>query len=89
MNEELLNIKCPICSKIIQPKTCGFWKCEYQFVGKRLKEGELIDFDSKARETNGDDFEYYHAFENGKASWFELTIYVLPKQDNEISIKLD
>ena len=81
LNEELLNIKCPICSRIIQPKTCGFWKCEYQFVGKRLKEGELIDFDSKTRETNGNDFEYFDAFENGEASWIELTIYVLPKQD--------
>jgi hypothetical protein len=37
LNEELLNIKCPICHKIIKPKTCGFWNCEYQFVGKKFK----------------------------------------------------
>ena len=31
LNEEIQNIKCPICKKIMKPKTCGFWKCEYQF----------------------------------------------------------
>ena len=80
LNEEIINIKCPICSKIIKPKTCGFWKCEYQFIGKKIEEGDLIEFDSKTKETNGDDFEYYNPFENGETQWVELTIYVLPKQ---------
>ena len=81
LNNEILNIKCPICSKIIKPKTCGFWKCEYQFVGKKIEEGEVKFFDSKTRETNGEDFEYFDAFENGETQWAELTIYVLPKQE--------
>ena len=81
LNDELPHIRCPICFKIFDPKTCGFWKCEYQFVGKRIKEGELMYFDSKTKETNEDDFEYFDIFENGEARWFELTIYVLPKQD--------
>ena len=80
LNEEIINIKCPICSKIIKPKTCGFWKCEYQFIGKKIEEGDLIEFDSKTKETNSDDFEYYNPFENGETQWVELTIYVLPKQ---------
>ena len=80
LNNEIINIKCPICSKIIKPKTCGFWNCEYQFIGKKIEEGELIEFDSKTKETNNDDFEYYNPFENGETQWVELTIYVLPKQ---------
>ena len=80
LNENLLNIKCPICKKIIKPKTCGFWECEYQFVGKKIQEGELVEFDSKTKETKDSDFEYYDAFENGETQWIELTIYVLPKQ---------
>ena len=81
LNEEILNIKCPICQKIIKPKTCGFWKCEYQFIGKKIVEGELTSFDSKTKETNGNDFEYYNAFENGETQWIELFIYVVPKQE--------
>ena len=81
LNNEILNIKCPICSKIIKPKTCGFWECEYQFVGNKIVEGEVKLFDSKTRETNGGDFEYFDAFENGETQWVELTIYVLPKQE--------
>ena len=81
LNEQLLNIKCPICDKIIKPKTCGFWKCEYQFVGKKIQEGDLVEFDSKTMETKGNDFEYYDAFKNGETQWMELIIYVLPKQE--------
>ena len=33
LNEQLGNIKCPICEGFFKPKTCGFWRCEYQFVG--------------------------------------------------------
>ena len=80
LNDEILNIICPICLKIIKVKTCGFYKCEYQFEGKMIKEGELKNYDSKAKETHGNDFEYFDAFENGEIQWKELTIYVLPKQ---------
>ena len=27
INDNLINIICPICEKIIKPKTCGFYKC--------------------------------------------------------------
>ena len=76
LDEEMLHIKCPICSKIIKPKTCGFWKCEYQFVGKKIEEGELKDYDSKTKETNENDFEYFDHFENGETQWIGLTIYL-------------
>jgi len=52
MIENVLNIRCPISSKIImEPETCSFFKCEYQFIGIRIENGEPKDYDSKARET--------------------------------------
>ena len=70
-----------MCNGIVIPETCGFWKCEYQFVGKKIQEGDLVEFDSKTKETKGNDFEYYDAFKNGETQWMELVIYVLPKQE--------
>ena len=64
LNEEIPNIKCPICNKIIKPKTCGFYKCEYQFKGKKIEDGEIVFYDSKTKESNGDKFNYYYPFEN-------------------------
>ena len=29
LQENVTHIVCPICYKIIVPKTCGFWQCEY------------------------------------------------------------
>ena len=82
LNEELSNIECPICHSNIKPKTCGFYKCEYQFKGKKLepgKKGEII-YDSKPKETNGNKFEYFNPSEDNEVTWLELYIFVLPKQ---------
>ena len=81
LNDNLVNIICPICEKIIKPKTCGFYKCEYQFKGKKIEEGEVKYYDSKTKETNEGNFEYYDPLENGEVQWLELIIYVLPKQE--------
>ena len=81
LDDEREKIICPMCSRIINLKTCGFWKCEYQFVGQKLEEGEFKNFDSKTKETKDNNFEYYDAFENGESKWKGLTIYVLPKQE--------
>ena len=80
LNNEIVNIKCPICNKIINPKTCGFWKCEYQFIGTKIEDGEEKEYDSKTKETKGDEFEYFNPYENGKVRWTSLNIFVLPKQ---------
>ena len=80
LNEEILNIICPICKKIIRPKTCGFWQCEYQFQGRKIEDGELKSFDTKPKETCEDKFEYFDPFGNGEVRWIDLNIYVLPKQ---------
>ena len=80
LNDEIVNIRCPLCNKIIDPKTCGFWQCEYQFKGKKIEDGEEKEYDSKTKETNDDDFEYFDPYENGKVRWISLIIFVLPKQ---------
>jgi len=85
LNEKVADIRCPICSKIITPKTCGFYDCEYQFVGKKIDDGEIKHYDSKTRETNGNKCEYYDTLKNGEIVWIELNIYVLPKQSIKYS----
>ena len=81
--KEILNIKCPICQKIIKVKKFGFWKCEYQIIGKKIVEGELTDFDSTPKETNGDNLEYFALFENAETQWTELSVYVISKQETQ------
>ena len=73
-------IKCPICNRIFDPITCGFYKCEYQFIGKKNEDGVEEDYDSKTRETKGGDMEYYEPNKGKKAKWFKLKIFVLPFQ---------
>ena len=80
LNDNIEYIKCPECYKIIKVKTCGFWKCEYQFKGKKIENGELIYYDSNPKETKDDNFEYFDPSDNGKVIWTELIIYVIPKQ---------
>ena len=69
-------IKCPICSKNFIPLTLGFWKCEYQIKGEKLKDGEYISVNINGKETKGNDFEYYDTNETGKVFWSKLIIFV-------------
>ena len=82
VNEERENIKCPICNTRFMKKTCGFWRCEYQFVGSYYdyKEGKKIEYKSEPHETHEEEFEYFDPDENGTKEWDELFIFVLPKQ---------
>ena len=80
INDEIKNIVCPICNKIIKPKTIGFYQCEYQIKGEKIENGDIVQYDSKPKETKDDKFEYFDPEENGETDWTELVIYVLPKQ---------
>ena len=81
LQENILNIKCPICDGIVIPETCGFLKCEYQFDGDKIEEGKLKHVDTKSKETIGDNFEYFTPNENGSCLWTNLNIYVIEKQE--------
>ena len=80
LNDNIVNIKCPICRSIIKLRTCGFWKCEYQFIGQKIEKGKLEDFDSGPKETKDNEFEYFDPSDNGNLTWTKLIIYVIPKQ---------
>ena len=81
IQNEVLNIKSPICKGNIAPKTCGFWECEYQFVGDKIEEGKLKHIDTKSKETKGDNFEYFDPYDNDSSLWTNLDIYVIEKQN--------
>ena len=81
LQNNVLNVKCPICDGIIIPKTCGFFECEYQFVGDKIEEGKLKHIDTKSKETKGDNFEYFDPYDNDSSLWTNLDIYVIKKQN--------
>ena len=80
MHENRENIRCPLCKKIFDPQTCGFYKCEYEFIGTKKENGEPVRYDSKTRETKGNELEYFEPNGKKKTVWFKLKIYVLPIQ---------
>ena len=69
------NIICPICSKNFLPLTMGFWKCEYQIKGEKLKGGDYEEIDICGKETKGDNFEYYDPNSNDTAFWSNLLVF--------------
>ena len=79
-NSQKKEIKCPICNKNFIPLTLGFWKCEYQIKGEKLKNGEYIRININGRETKGDDFEYFDTDENGTTTWNELIVFACYRQ---------
>ena len=80
MLENVENIKCPICNEILEPETCGFFECEYQFIGKKIEDRKVVKYDSKTRETKGNKMDYLEQKGEKKVKWTELKIYVLPIQ---------
>ena len=79
--ENIKNMKCPMCKRVIKAKTIGFYKCEYQIIGEKIdEEGKIEQYDSKPKETENGNFEYFDPDENGETTWSRLIIYVLPKQ---------
>ena len=81
LQENILNIKCPICKGHMVPTTCGFWNCEYQFEGEKIEDGKVKKVDTKCKETEGEKFEYFSPFDNGSSLWINLNIYVIRKQN--------
>lgn len=79
--ENIEKIKCPICGGIFIPKTCGFWDCEYQFIGEKIEGGRKVHVDTKCKETNDNDFEYFNPYESPYSHWLDLCIYTIDKQE--------
>jgi len=79
LQQNIVNIKCPMCDGIIMPKTCGFWKCKYKFEGDKIEKGELKHINPEYKETNGDKFEYLDPLDNNSVIWTNLDIYAFEK----------
>ena len=79
-NSDRKDIKCPICSKNFIPNTMGFWKCEYQIKGEKLKNGDYQELDINGKETKGDNFEYYDPYKNDTTYWSSLMIFTGHRQ---------
>ena len=79
-NSDRKEIKCPICSKNFIPMTMGFWKCEYQIKGEKLKNGDYEEVDINGKETKGDNFEYYDPYKNSTTYWSNLMIFTGHRQ---------
>ena len=79
LQQNIVNIKCPMCGGIIVPKTCGFWKCTYKFEGDKIEKGELKHINTKYKNTNGDKFEYLDPLDNNSCIWTNLDIYAFEK----------
>lgn len=77
-----MDIRCPICSQVIKPKTCGFMSCAYNFVGTILENGKVEPFKSETYEALNDYLIYYKPSEK-LGEWVELKIYILPNKNNE------
>ena len=79
-NCDIKIIKCPMCSKNFMPNTMGFWKCEYQIKGEKLKDGEYQKIDISGRETKGDNFEYFDPYNDHITSWSRLKVFTAHRQ---------
>ena len=77
-----MDIRCPICSQVIKPKTCGFMSCAYNFVVTILENGKVEPFKSETYEAQSDYLIYYKPSEK-LGEWVELKIYTLPNKNNE------
>jgi len=79
-----MDIRCPICSQVIKPKTCGFISCAYNFVGSILENGKEEPFKSETYEAPSHYFTYYKPSES-LGNWLNLKIYTLPNKSTETS----
>lgn len=83
LNEEIENIKCPMCKKLIDLTTCGFYNCKYQFDGRKKEHGDVKNYKSEIQKTEGEYCEYFDVYKNGKVTWLELKIYIYPLNEKQ------
>ena len=85
-----MEIRCPICTQVVKPKTCGFYGCAYNFLGEILEGKNTESFKTETLEASEKYFYYYKPSEKlGK--WLSLKIYTIPliEQENLNSTRSD
>eukprot|EP01024_Parvocaulis_polyphysoides_P038002 TRINITY_DN339_c3_g1_i1.p1 TRINITY_DN339_c3_g1~~TRINITY_DN339_c3_g1_i1.p1 ORF type:complete len:377 (+),score=7.45 TRINITY_DN339_c3_g1_i1:187-1317(+) len=80
------NFKCPMCHNNFAPKTCGFYMCEWNFVGK--KAGENKNILGQYTKVGGSHYERFNE-QDKQADWVSLQIVSREdKVDGECTICL-
>ena len=74
---EKYDLKCPLCSNIIIPKTVGFRNCEYKISGKKYQNNNIEKFSFTDRADNSGEIKYYNPNDNGTALMIELKFEIL------------
>lgn len=74
---EKYDLKCPLCSNIIIPKTVGFRNCEYKISGKKYQNNNIEKFSFIDRADNSGEIKYYNPNDNGTALMIELKFEIL------------
>ena len=77
---EKFNFRCPECKGIIEPKTVGFYMCQYRIYGSKLENDKVVNFDNGLGESHDTQkLQYFDEASNGKAIFisliFEITKY--------------
>ena len=70
------NLKCPMCKGLIEPKTVGFFLCEYNVRGKNFENGIIKPFEFKGIASSNNSFKYYDPVKNGETIVIELIIEI-------------
>lgn len=75
--DNILKIKCPMCSHNIEIGTCSFVECQYQIEGILSLSGKTKDL--KPIETEWirveKDYDYYDPIKSGTVTWLKLVIH--------------
>ena len=73
LTEENFSLFCPECESIIQPKTVGFYLCQYRIYGSKVEDGKVVDFDNGYEEAKDKDYlQYFDPSSNGKITFIKL-----------------
>ena len=70
------NLKCPSCRGLIEPKTVGFYLCNYKIKGKNFENGNVKSFEFYGKATNKKSLQYYDPIKNGDTLVIELIIEI-------------
>ena len=74
---ERQNLKCPACKGLIEPKTVGFYLCEYKIKGKNIENGVIKPFEFFGKALNKQSLQYYDPIKNGNTIVYELIIEII------------
>ena len=69
-------MKCPSCRGLFEPKTVGFYLCNYKIKGKNYEKDNVKSFEFQGKATNKKSIQYYDPIANGKTVVIELIIEI-------------